>query len=159
MKGHENLRLGAEDLDRLITWLDLNAPYYPTYACAYPDNLVGRSPLTNQEVARLKELTGVDFAKQAGWDSNRGPQVSFDRPELSPCLAKLGKPGDAAFDQAVAIIRTGAERLKTTPRGDVLDGFTPCPKDQDRERIYEERRQREQRSRAAIREGRKVYDP
>lgn len=158
VKGHENLKLGAEDMDRLITWVDLNAPYYPNYACAFPDHLVGRSPLNNQEIAQLKMLTGVDLAKQAGWSTNRGPLISFDRPELSPCIQKLGKPGDAAFDQAVAIIRTGAERLKTTPRGDV-DGFTPCAKDQERERLYEERRQRELRNRAAIKAGTKAYDP
>ncbi|MBI3921328.1 MAG: hypothetical protein HY318_07925, partial [Armatimonadetes bacterium] len=30
--GHQGVRLDGESSDRLVTWLDLNAPYYPTYA-------------------------------------------------------------------------------------------------------------------------------
>ena len=159
IKGHEQLKLTEEELDRLVTWVDLNAPYYPTYGCAYPANCVGRSPLDGRELAQLSALTGIKLADQHGWGSNRGPLVSFDRPELSPCLAKLGGPGVPAFDQAVALIRVGSERLKSCPRGDVEAGFTPCAKDQDREKIYEERRQLEWRNRAAIKAGTKVYDP
>jgi hypothetical protein len=70
----------------VVTWIDLNAPYYPSYASAYPDHLAGRSPLDDQQLARLEELTGVPLRRLAGHRSNRGPQISFDRPELSPCL-------------------------------------------------------------------------
>ena len=49
-EGHEKVVLTREEMDRVMTWLDLNAPYYPNYACAYPDNLVGRSPLSDAEL-------------------------------------------------------------------------------------------------------------
>ena len=44
-----------EELDRIVTWVDLNGVYYPTYACAYPDSLTGRMPL--------------DAANWTGWRS------------------------------------------------------------------------------------------
>ena len=56
---HYEVQLDQESLDRVITWIDLNAPYYGNYASAYPDNLFGRSPLDNRQLARLAELTGV----------------------------------------------------------------------------------------------------
>jgi hypothetical protein len=31
-KGHHDVRLDAEESERLITWIDLNAPYYGSYA-------------------------------------------------------------------------------------------------------------------------------
>ena len=66
---------------RVVTWMDLNAPYYPSYASAYPEHLAGRSPLADAQLARLEELTGVPLRSLAGHRSNRGPQISFDRPE------------------------------------------------------------------------------
>ena len=29
-KGHQDVKLSREDFDRLVTWVDLNGPYYPT---------------------------------------------------------------------------------------------------------------------------------
>ncbi|MDR2849641.1 MAG: hypothetical protein LBW77_03750, partial [Verrucomicrobiota bacterium] len=60
--GHAKVRLSAEELDRLVTWVDLNAPYYPVYECAYPQNLGGRCPLTMDELKHLTALTGVKVA-------------------------------------------------------------------------------------------------
>ena len=56
--GHEKLELDPEELDRLITWVDLNGVYYPTYASAYPMSLTGRVPLEDGQLARLAQLTG-----------------------------------------------------------------------------------------------------
>ncbi len=156
-KGHEDVRLTDEDWDRIHTWLDLNAPYYPTYATAFPAHPGGRSPLDDNEIRRLGELTGIDFRESAKWDKNPGPLVSFDRPHLSPCLARLDGASEA-YREALAIIRVGAERLKASPRGDTLV-FEPCEMDRAREAKYQARQALESRNRAAIREGRKVYDP
>ena len=38
-EGHHDVRLSPEEMDRLITWVDLNGPYYPTTHTAYPHNL------------------------------------------------------------------------------------------------------------------------
>ena len=58
---HFNIDLTDDEKRILYTWMDINAPYYPVYESAYPDNLAGRCPLTDDEMKRLKELTGVDF--------------------------------------------------------------------------------------------------
>jgi len=70
------VQLDADSFDRIVTWIDINAPYYPEYASAYPDNRYGRCPLDNQQMTRLQQLTGSTDA-------------DFTRPELSPCLAKF----------------------------------------------------------------------
>jgi len=41
-KGHHDVKLTAEEMDRLITWIDLNAPYYGSYAITRYDANFGR---------------------------------------------------------------------------------------------------------------------
>jgi hypothetical protein len=156
--GHQGVTLDRESFDRIVTWIDLNAPYYPTYASAYPDNLAGRCPLDNGQLARLTELTGVPFAQLADHAANRGPQLSFDRPELSPCLAPLREKNDSKHAEALAIIQAGKELLARRPRGDTLDGFVACQADQRREAKYAKRLAEEARSREAIRQGQRAFD-
>jgi hypothetical protein len=152
---HYGVRLSPEEYDRVVTWIDLNAPYYPTYASAYPANLAGRSPLTPAETQRLEALTGVPLSKLAAHDKNRGPQVSFERPELSPCLASVQDPG--ARQEALALVRAGAERLRRQPDAD-QEGFQPCEIDRWREQKYAARQEAEARNREAIRRGTKHYE-
>ncbi|MDX9794589.1 MAG: hypothetical protein RBU24_13870, partial [Kiritimatiellia bacterium] len=151
--GHAKVVLNAEELDRLITWVDLNAPYYPEYASAYPQNPGGRSPLTSAEVQRLKTLTGVQIAHAHG--ARQRAQLSFARPELSRILT--GATHAAARAEALTLIREGARRLREMPRAD-MDGFTACDRDQVRETKYQARLARELRVYGALREGRRVYD-
>ncbi len=146
-----------EDFDRIVTWIDLNAPYYPGFASAHPDNLAGRSPLDDRQLSRLEELTGVPFRQLASYGSNRGPQVSFDRPELSPCLAQITGKTDAKYNEALALIRAGQTNLVARPEADA-PGFQPCERDQWREQKYVAHQQTERGRRAAIREGTRVYD-
>lgn len=113
--GHYGVELDAESWDRVNTWIDLNAPYYPSYATGFPDNLYGRSPLTPEETARLEQLTGKQIAS-AGLISDPDPWVNFTRPELSPIL---GGVGATTRDEALAVIRAGATRLAAEPRPDM----------------------------------------
>ena len=155
-KGHNNVKLTDEEFDRIVTWLDLNAPYYPSYGTAYPSNVAGRSPLNNAQTKRLTELTGLNFTKLASYKTNRGPQISFDRPERSPCLVALkGKP--ETFAEALAIIKAGHDTLFSRPRAD-MDGFQLCPNDEKRRLVYEGRLETETLNRAAVLSGRKLYD-
>ncbi len=149
--------LSPEDWERIVTWIDLNAPYYPSYACAYPNNLAGRSPLNDAQLGRLEQLTGIPLRQTATHASNRGPKISFDRPELSPCLSGFGSSTDPLYREALALIRSGATLLTDTPEADA-PGFHPNPLDQWREAKYEARRLREQKNRAALRVGQKVFD-
>ena len=156
-EGHHSDGLRQEDYDRIVTWLDLNAPYYPIYASAYPDNLAGRSPLDPSQVTRLSELTGVAFDKLADWNANLGPQVSFERPEKSPCLEGIDKNNEAARQEAIAIIASGKAALAERPRADMA-GFTPAAPDGARQLKYVQRQQSEQHNRAAIRAGAIAHD-
>jgi hypothetical protein len=149
--------LKPDDWDRIVTWIDLNAPYYPSYASAYPDNLAGRAPLTEAQLVRLEELTEVRLRGTAGHDSNQGPKISFDRPELSPCLGKFTDKSDPKYLEALALIRTGKELLARRPEAD-LPGFQPSALDQWREAKYTQRQQREQRNREALRTGVKLFE-
>lgn len=153
---HAGVKLSAEELDRLVTWVDLNAPYYPSYASVYPDQLAGRSPLSNPQIARLAELTGIDLRKFASHGALKQAWVSFDRPEQSPILAKLDT-ASAARSEALEIIRAGARALAAMPRED-MPGHLLRGADAARNEKYLRCSSEEESSLAAIREGRKRYD-
>jgi hypothetical protein len=150
-------QLTAEEFERIVTWIDLNAPYYPSYASAYPNHLAGRSPLDDRQLARLEELTGVPLRGLAGHHKNRGPQITFDRPELSLCLAGLSDPADPKRVEALALIRAGADQLAECPEADA-PGFVPCEVDLWREAKYRARQEAELRNRAAIHAGYRHFD-
>jgi len=155
-KGHQGIKLAPDEMDALVTWIDLNGPYYPTYDCAYPNNLAGRCPLDNNQVARLGKLVGLEFRRFIGYGANRGALVSFDRPELSTCLSGLPK-NSTEYKEALAIIQAGQVQLKAHPEAD-REGFVPAANALNREKFYEERRQIELKNRQAILKGEKVYD-
>ncbi|MBN1441109.1 MAG: hypothetical protein JXA90_00300, partial [Planctomycetes bacterium] len=140
----EKGEVDAESFDRIATWIDINAPYYPSYASSYPGNLHGRSPLSGAELARLSQLTGIDLTRQQDT-----PQVSFTRPELSPCLARIEDPESPARREALEIIRAGSSRLAATPREDMpgarLDGT-----EAERQAKYERLAREEAEARRAL---------
>ncbi|MEI6140690.1 MAG: hypothetical protein WCP85_15580 [Mariniphaga sp.] len=154
---HKDIKLSEQEKQVLYTWMDLNAVYYPTYDSAYPDNIAGRCPLDDQEMKRLKELTGIDFDKINGFNRTVGPQIAFERPELSPCLDKI-RNEKPKYDEAVALISKGKERLKIKPNGAVLEGFVPCQTDQDRLKRYADKLNEENEFMKARADGRKRYD-
>ena len=133
---HYHVKLTADEWLRVVTWIDLNAPYYGSYHSAYGANLYGRAPLSFEQVADLADLTGLPYGPyrnpqvRGRMDGrlNHGPtagtelagsQVNFTRPELSPCLAKLD-PRDPRYQRAIAIIREGQAALRRQPREDML---------------------------------------
>jgi hypothetical protein len=154
---HKEVKLSEDEKRVLYTWMDINAVYYPTYESAYPDNIAGRCPLDDQQMKRLKELTGTDFEKINGFNRTAGPQIAFERAELSPCLDKIR--GDTLkFDEAVTLIRLGGDRLKAKPNGSAVEGFIPCKKDQERLSEYARQQNEENLFMKARAEGRKEYD-
>ncbi|NIP26011.1 MAG: c-type cytochrome, partial [Phycisphaerae bacterium] len=155
--GHKDVKLTEAEFEAIVTWIDLNAPYYPRYDCAYPKNLTGRSPLNNKQLKRLSDLTKVPFSKIAAHNSNLGPQVSFDRPELSPCLQKFKDHTEPEYLEALAIIEAGSRMLKNRPRAD-MSGFEACPIDQRRQQQYIARQRVELNNRRSIQDGQKLYD-
>jgi hypothetical protein len=156
-EGHEDVQLSDDEFERIVTWIDINGPYYPRYDTAYPDRLAGRSPLNNNQLHRLEELTSVPLSKLATHNANRGPQISFDRPALSPCLTTLDGPDDPNYVEALAIIRAGRETLAQRPRAD-MSGFIACDIDRQRRQEHLEHERIAARHREAIRAGEKLYD-
>ncbi|MHB1307552.1 MAG: HzsA-related protein [Limisphaerales bacterium] len=154
---HYEVALSPEEFDRLVTWIDLNAPYYPSYASAYPTHPTGRSPLSDPETARLEELTGIKLRALASFRDNQGPQISFDRPEQSPCLGGIRDTQPDAFREALALIDQGRQRLAERPEAD-QPGFVASAIDRWRDENYAARQDAERRHRTAIRDGQKVYD-
>jgi hypothetical protein len=162
LQGHNNpdidrqVRLDPESIDRVLTWIDINAPYYPDYAGgAFRSNPFGRSPLAQEELKRLGELTGVNFLdhklamKQAGW-------VNFTRPEWSPCLTGLATQ-DPRRAQAVTLLREGGKRLAAGCRPDRPGFRLVDPVEIEQEKKYQARLAQEARMRAAIANGQKQF--
>ncbi len=140
-KGHHDVKLSDEDFDRMVTWIDLNAPYYPAYESNFPDNRYGRSPLTDAQTGQLG-FSDMD--------------ICFDRPEMSPGLEKI-KGDPAKYNAALDIIRAGKATLEKSPRAD-MPGFVPCARDQERLAKYARQREFEMSNREAIRTDTRHYD-
>ncbi len=100
------VKLDPEAIDRIITWIDINAPYYPEYSTAFPENLFGRAPIDMGQVQRLGQLVGLNLA-----DRSFVAAVSFTRPELSTCLASLANQQDPRRREALAILDVGKQKL------------------------------------------------
>jgi len=156
-KGHKNIKMSKEEMDRIQTWIDINGVYYPEYSSAYPKNLAGRSPLNDKQVRRLEELTAIKFKALAGHQRKMGPQVCFERPEKSPCLKKLSPKKSPEYKEALQIIQSGADMLRIRPRADML-GFFACETDNNRQKKYDYLKKLEIRNRIAIHNGEKKYD-
>jgi hypothetical protein len=156
--GHANVKLSEEEMERLVTWIDINAVYYSDFISAYPDNTVGRSPITQEELNRLGKLTKVDFGTLAGHGRLLPAQVSFERPALSPCLKNIRNKNSAEYKESLDIITKGKEKLEKQPRRD-MPNFVPSKKDQERLNKYIRRQEEEMRNREAIQSGTKHYDP
>ena len=151
-KGHQKLKLSGEDLDRLVTWVDLNGPYYPT-TCSTG----GGGGRSNLDVGKILSLAGLQYVNVFRTEHYVGPMVNLDRPELSPCLARVKKT-DPRYNKLLAAIVAGTKRLKDRPRGDVMEGLVPH--DGDRRNLAHRKKYRdyELKVRKAIRDGRKLHD-
>jgi len=164
------VKLDRESFDRIVTWIDVNAPYYGSYYSVYRDNVYGRAPLDNLQMARLAELTGLPYKvpaehvrlnhKKIEGNELCGSQVSFTRPELSPCLAQFADKTDPRYREALAIIQDGRERLVRQPREDMLgpNSIPVVALDLERDGRYQMRSQSEAAARQAMLNGRKVFD-
>jgi hypothetical protein len=156
---HHDVKLDPESLDRIITWLDLNAPYYGFYANAYPENPFGRSPLGKQQLKRLAELTGVPLDQDLRGAELDGSQVNFTRPELSPCLEKLADKNSRAYQEALDIIRAGGQTLAKRRRADMPGFKLTSPQDIRRQARRDTLAGVEAQMRQAILRGGKHYEP
>jgi len=171
-KGHNDVKLDRESFDRIVTWIDLNVPYYPSHVSYYAANTAGRSPLDHKGLLELGRLVKRSpRGASLGWDkvneyvcnqigrlmAKTGPPVNFTRPEQSECLKAFAGPGDPAYVRALDLIRKGGRDLREHPRCD-MPGFVPSRMHRQQLAHLAQRRRVEARNREAIVEGRKVYD-
>jgi len=119
--GHNKIKLSAEELDRIYTWIDANVPYYGTWDMTRPWTQGGRDLFGYSDPGRVEEATGKFIrglahkhpwvAKlQAVWQETGFPgkieddgMINFTRPELSPMLTQQlsqDAGGRAANDSA-----------------------------------------------------------
>ena len=158
---HYDVKLDAESFDRIVTWIDLNAPYYGSYASNYPGNLFGRSPLNSRQLSRLANLTGVAVATETPGHPLQGTQVNFTRPEFSPCLNTFKgekEKQSERYREALSIIEKGRETLRHTTRAD-MPNFTLFNKvDQQRHIRYLKKQINEASSRLEVVKGAKQFD-
>jgi hypothetical protein len=137
------VKLDAESFDRIVTWIDLNAPYYPEYAAgAYRQQPFGRSPIDGKQLARLSELTGVKLS-----DRKHVGAVNFSRAELSPCLAAMDRDSKA-YEEALAIIEAGRAMLQRHPRADMPGFELSDPIEIEQQRKYDTLRSAGRQARA-----------
>ena len=164
--GKHKVKLDAESLDRIVTWIDLNVPYYQSRMTYYGDNTFGRCPLDHKELARLGKLAKkYSWSRVNGYSGGRlrtlimtqGSPINFTRPEKSLCLTGFADKKDPGCIEALELIRRGGQMLRQHPRLD-MEGFKPRPADKARLDYHAKRMEIERRNRRAIVEGRKVYD-
>lgn len=125
---HPKVKLTDAERKKLYEWMDVNGVYYPIYETSFDDNVAGRSPLNDDEMKEIDQLTGLDFSSLKGLNSFSRKimaQISFDRPEKSPCL-DIVRDDKAKYDRLLELIKIGQQRLKETPRGDIEDQITIC---------------------------------
>lgn len=126
----KRVNLSREDFERIVTWIDMNVPYYGSYYSAYPSNPYGRSPLSGAQIGRLNQLA-------AGNPTNRIAQrnamtlFDFTRPELSGILENFDDKNSAQYKEALAIIQAGKAQLAKQPREDMLGPRVKPVYDQD----------------------------
>lgn len=158
--------VAPNDVELVAAWIDLNAPYYPDFSTGFPDNPYGRSPLTFAETDRLAQLTGfVPTNDKMAWGGRipnpLEPAVSFSRPERSPCLNKWNTPESQAapeYQEALALLQAGAERLKAAPREDMPGWKLTNPIEIRRNEKYNVLRERAARMQRAQSAGEKLFD-
>lgn len=156
--GHQDVRLEKQEKETLYTWMDLNGVYYPVYESAFDSTLAGRSPLFHHEIDELARLTGVDINAQNSHQRKLQAQISFDRPELSPCLDKIRNNSPEEYRQALRILYTGKKRLEETPRGDIEAGIVVAERLQKQLRKYALRLEEEAKYNKSIAGRQKRYE-
>ncbi|MDR1964828.1 MAG: hypothetical protein LBQ50_13730 [Planctomycetaceae bacterium] len=175
LKGHPNPAIDAkrkelglyidrqtnpEAVDRVLTWIDINAPYYPTYLTSFPNNRFGRCPLSDDQLNRLATICGYKNNFRSGGSDGQTDldwAVSFTRPELSRCLAKLAKDSPE-YKEALSIIVSGKNSLAATPRGEDPNTVPIPQRDAKQQAKYDFLRNIEQQMRKAIINKEKLFD-
>lgn len=154
LKGHKKVKLSTEEMNRLITWVDINGPYYPTTVSSSGGG--GRSA-NRRDIGPIMNILGIRVNALFHTDANKGPLVNIDRPELSPCLSKLEKGSDK-YNKLLLAIQNIQKNVQKHPRGDVMEGLVPHRGDAGRITHRKKYREYEMKVSEAIRTGKIILD-
>jgi len=119
-KGHHNVKLPPEAWDRLITWIDLSAPYYGTWT----EN-VGAAKVDRYRTIRndlLKLYANIDENPEEILTLTSTPTAPIIPPQEKPRLDKAPKIDRWPFDAAEAKKRQTASGAKTTRTIELAEG-------------------------------------
>ena len=132
----DRVRLSPDEFERLVTWIDCNAPYYGTYTYSRKGTIGGRELLTPTIRAGLDDVFARRCASCHASDPERAHRVRFGDVEASPVLlAPLAKAeggtqacGAPVFEtrddpdaqKLIATLRALAEEIRTNPREDMF---------------------------------------
>jgi formylglycine-generating enzyme required for sulfatase activity len=105
-KGHYNVRLDAEAWDRLITWIDLNAPYHGTWTEIAGEARVKHLAARRREL--LKLYAGTESDPEAVFAAPRKPVVPVMPPPDPPTPPVSATCPGWPFDAAEAKRRQAA---------------------------------------------------
>ncbi len=155
--GHNDVKLSEEELDRLITWIDLNASYYGTYESNYPNHLFGRCPLSDAQLSRLSKLTGAPIQSRGLANPNSGKLINFTRPKKSLCLEKLD-PHEPDYREALSIIEAGRKILELRTRADMSNFKLVNPVDLTRKARLERSQHRHRTACRATAKGKRCFE-
>ena len=117
-KGHHNVKLDPEAWDRLITWIDLNAPYHGTWH----ENIQDPGPQRQRRRELRKRYAGMDEDPEA-IPTTKGYPAQFVKPEPMPePHAQTAKCPSWPFDSKEAKKRQAAAAPATTKTVDLGAG-------------------------------------
>lgn len=116
-EGHHDVSLSEEEMQRITTWIDINAVYYGRYESYYP----GRNPLLALELG--DEKAQAVLGKYSNWRKdfkeytlNKGHLLNFTRPEKSPALALIEDEKQRLL--ALSFLQEASQLLLKVPRED-----------------------------------------
>ena len=118
LKGHYDVKLSKNEMQRITSWIDINAVYYGRYESYYP----GRNPLLLLPDGKIKNKTIMRAAEVRNADSYlkaTSHLYNFTRPEKSHVLTLMKDEKSRA--QALGWIKEAVELLKKYPREDQIN--------------------------------------
>jgi len=151
-KGHYDVRLDAEAWDRLITWIDLNAPFHGDWNDIRGDEIGEQVRHQSQRRAQMRErYAGMDGMPEEvllrGEGATRAPRaprgmaILADRDPLPASPAVREPPaGDATASLELVMSPTVCMKFVRIPPGEFLMGQeNGCPDERPAHRVKIER--------------------
>lgn len=125
-KGHQGVKLGKEDMDRLVTWIDLNVPYRSAWEGERPHN--AEFMKKRYDYMKLFTTTKRDYVTLTDTDYKPGTPIASaaapNTPRLDPVTDKpaqlAGEPEQMKLDLGNGV----AMNLRRIPAGTFTMGST-----------------------------------